>query len=303
MKQLDSVVDIELELTTLCNAKCSLCYRNYTSFKHHYPHNVVRPLKDVTAQLDQFPDLQWVRLVGTISEPTLYPNFHELVSYLKSRNINIEICTNGDTNTPEWWRTLATLLTADDRVYFSICGSTQAVHEVYRTNTRLSHILRNAAAFRTDNKNDYAQCIRFAYNSEDFDSPEFSAMVSQFSHVYWTETFLHKDVSTYVDASKIGVLTPPAHKINDYRFVEKLANAKFNSKVSGTPWCMSWENKSQQIDINGNVYPCYLFLEASGGAPWDGDYERIHHMEYEVCKFCDRAVIDVCNKKDLRYII
>jgi hypothetical protein len=66
---------------------------------------------------------------------------------------------------------------------------------------------------------------------------------------------------------------------------------------------MSWEKRSQQIDIDGKVYPCYLFLEASNGKEWDGDYDKILNMQYEVCKYCDRAVIDLCDKKDLRYII
>jgi hypothetical protein len=51
------------------------------------------------------------------------------------------------------------------------------------------------------------------------------------------------------------------------------------------------------------VYPCYLFLEASVGKPWDGDYDKILNMQYECCKYCDRAVINLCDKKDLRYII
>lgn len=303
MKTLDVVKDLELELTTLCNAKCQLCYRNYTSFNDHYPTPQIRPLPDIVAQLNTYPDIEWIRLVGTISEPTLYPNFFELVKYIKSRGINIEICTNGDTNTPMWWTELAMMLSPNDKVYFTICGSTQEIHSMYRANTRLAHILRNAEAFRSDNRNDYAQCIRFSYNDDDFNSSGFRQIVSQFSHIYWTETFLHKDPANYTNATNLTHLEPPSQKIHDYRYVNRLATVKFNSPVKGKPWCMSWENKSQQIDINGKVYPCYLFLEASMGKDWDGDYDKILNMQYSVCKFCDRAVIDICNKKDIRYII
>ncbi len=93
MLSLPKVIDIELELTTLCNAQCQLCYRNYTTFAEHYPENKVRPIREVIAQLETFPDLEWVRLVGTISEPTLYKDFFELVQYIKSRNIKIEPST------------------------------------------------------------------------------------------------------------------------------------------------------------------------------------------------------------------
>lgn len=303
MLAMPKVVDVELELTTLCNAQCGLCYRNYKAFNEHYPENKVRPLQEVIDQMDTFPDLEWVRLVGTISEPTLYKHFFELVKYFKARNVNIEICTNGDTHKPEWWAELASYMNLNDRVYFSICGSTQELHEVYRTNTKLSNILANARAFRAVTPVDYAQCIRFDYNDADFNSTAFKELVSEFTTVYWTETFLHKDKTNYIDTSKLDKLKPNPKKIDDYLFMDKFARAKYASPVKGRAYCMSWENKSQQIDIDGKVYPCYLFLEASKGKPWDGDYEKILGMEYDVCKYCDRAVIELCNKKDLRYII
>lgn len=43
-------------------------------------------------------------LVGSMSEPTLYPEFIPLVAYLKKRNIKIEICTNGDTRDDDFWK-------------------------------------------------------------------------------------------------------------------------------------------------------------------------------------------------------
>lgn len=297
------VTDIELELTTLCNAHCQLCYRNYKSFKSHYIETKIRPIEKVIKQLDMFLDLEWVRLVGTISEPTLYKYFFKLVQYIKSRNIKIEICTNGDTHDALWWKELSSYMNAEDRVYFTICGSTQELHEVYRTNTKLVNILNNARAFRSSNKNDYAQCIRFDYNNTDFDGQIFKDMVSEFSHIYWTETFLLKETKNYVDTTNLNKLKPNSKKINDYEQMDKFARAKYASPVKGKAYCMSWENKSQQIDIDGKVYPCYLFLEASGGKSWDGDYEKILSMQYEVCKYCDRAVIDLCDRKNLRYII
>jgi MoaA/NifB/PqqE/SkfB family radical SAM enzyme len=303
MLKIPKVIDVELELTTFCNAKCQLCYRNYKTFKEHYLKNKVRPLNEVIEQLETFLDLEWVRLVGTISEPTLYKNFFELVQYIKKRKIKIEICTNGDTHKPTWWKQLSNLMDETDKVYFTICGSTQELHEVYRTGTKLKNILDNARAFRSDKKNDYAQCIRFSYNSDNFDSKEFKDMVSEFSNIYWTETFLQKEKLNYVDTSNLKKLMPNPHKINDYIHMDKFARAKYDSPVKGKAYCMSWENKSQQVDIDGKIYPCYLFLEASKGKPWDGDYEKILNMNYDVCKYCDRAVIDLCDKKNLRYII
>jgi MoaA/NifB/PqqE/SkfB family radical SAM enzyme len=59
-----------------------------------------------------------------MSEPTLHPQFLDIINYLKSRNIKIKICTNGDTNNPIFWKKLGEMLNNDDRVWFGICGST-----------------------------------------------------------------------------------------------------------------------------------------------------------------------------------
>ena len=80
----DDIYDIELELTTYCNAGCPLCYRNYKTFKDHYPKYIIRPLEEVKKDIDQFKNLNFIKLVGSISEPTIYKDFLELVKYIKS---------------------------------------------------------------------------------------------------------------------------------------------------------------------------------------------------------------------------
>ena len=102
------------------------------------------------------PSLEFVMLVGSMSEPTLYFGLFDVIKHLKSRGIKIEICTNGDTHNVFWWEDLGKLLTAEDRVYFTICGATQEMHEQYRAGTKLSSILKNAAALRKVLPVDYA---------------------------------------------------------------------------------------------------------------------------------------------------
>ena len=102
----NKVTDIELELSTYCNADCPLCYRNYNTFNEHYPDNFHRDYKDLITQINSYPDLEWIRLVGSISKPTMYNNFLPLIDYIKSKNIKIEICTNGSTRDVFWWRSL-----------------------------------------------------------------------------------------------------------------------------------------------------------------------------------------------------
>ena len=160
------IEEVEVELTSICNAHCQLCYRNYKSYNKA---KVIRSIQEVIDQLKEYKDLKRIKLVGVESEPTIHPDFLIFIRWLKWKDIQIEICTNGDTNNEEWWRELGVLLGEEDEVYFTICGSTQELHETYRKGTKLANILRNAAAMReAGKKTDYAQCIRFEYNDDDF---------------------------------------------------------------------------------------------------------------------------------------
>jgi len=304
----DKVLDIELELSTYCNASCQLCYRNYKAFEEHYEikknGNKIRDLNEIKTQVKTFRNLKSIKLVGSISEPTIYPKFLELVQFLKDLDLVIEICTNGDTRTIEFWEELGRILTKEDEVYFSICGLKQSTHERYRKGTNLYQILKNAAAFRStsrENKNDYAQCIKFKYNEDELNSKEFKEFIKDFSNEYQTETYLLKEDNNYVEPKNIKDLSPVTSK--DYEKLSRLVNLKFQSGMKLKTTCMSKRDKSIQIDINGNIYPCYLFLEASKGELWDKDYNKIDNLHYDVCKFCESETQKYCAKHQMEYII
>ena len=305
------VKDTELELTNLCNAKCPLCYRNNKDYIAKSPYQ--RPLNEVIDQLNLFTNLESIKLVGTISEPTLYKDFFPLIEYLNSRDIEIEICTNGDTHQPSWWGELGKLLKKDDKVFFTICGSTQELHEVYRKGTKLQYILDNASALRkfSKYKNDYAQLIRFNYNDDDFDGLDIIETVSNFSNLYWTETFLAlpKDQYRLMSDSLYEDLKPHPKKYPLYKQVETNAMKKA-SKQEHQPKCIAKEDSTNQINLQGEILPCYLFTERYAPETslnktirktWS--YQKIDAGKYDCCKFCDKSIRGLLQTLDLRYII
>lgn len=305
------VKDTELELTNLCNAKCPLCYRNNKDYIAKSPYQ--RPLNEVIEQLNLFTNLESIKLVGTISEPTLYKDFFPLIEYLNSRNIEIEICTNGDTHQPSWWRTLGKLLKKDDKVFFTICGSTQELHEVYRKGTNLKRILENAQAFKecSGHKNDYAQLIRFNYNDKDFNDWDIINTVTNFSNLYWTETFLALPIESYKNMTKdlYEKLKPHPKKYPLYKQVETNAIKKA-SKQEHQPKCIAKEDSTNQINLQGEILPCYLFTERYAPETslnktirktWS--YQKIEAGKYDCCKFCDKSIRGLLQTLDLRYII
>lgn len=294
----NEIIDLELELSTICNADCPLCYRNYKSFENHYPKQTVRELKDLIKDIESYKNLKYIRLVGSISEPTLYKDFFPLIKYIKEKNIMIEICTNGSTHDIKWWKELGKLLTLEDRVYFTICGSTQEIHSRYRRKTNLNKILENAKALRSIIKIDYAQCIEFYYNSDDLKSDKFNNLIKDFSFKYFTKTFYPKETDNYKNQN-VSDFFPNAKELSKYKTVYELA-CKFPFKKRK---CQAYEGKWNQIDVYGNVYPCYLFLEGLRGQKWDQDWSKILNGKYEVCKFCSKFLRKYIDKNNLMYII
>lgn len=291
----EDVIDVELDLTGFCNAKCPLCANNYVKNEHLTGHNQ-RSVSEIIDGLKFFPNLKYIRLVGTVSEPTLYKDFFELCRYFVSKDIIIEICTNGDTHDVDWWRELGDILTKEDMVYFTICGSTQELHETYRKGTNLSNILNNARSFRSSGKsNDYFQHILFGYNYDDLHSQEMKKIMDEFSHINLTKTYYTRDVKNYRDKSGLDKLKP--YNPEKYKTIIKLAKYKYRTKSNVRIDCMSIGSKLLHINQFGDIYPCYLYLEESGEV-WDGNYKKILDLEYECCSLCERSLSKLVKNND-----
>ena len=92
-------------------------------------------------------------------------------------------------------------------------------------------------------KIDYAQCIRFEYNSNNFDSDNFLKSISEFSNIYMTETYLKKDQSNYTNQKNLNKLLPNLKKQQDYIKVEKYATKLYKNKINQGNDCMAFNEK------------------------------------------------------------
>lgn len=55
---------IEFDLTTICNAKCPLCYRNYNNYNEKYLIHFYRSYDEIANQILEYPNLKTVYLIG-----------------------------------------------------------------------------------------------------------------------------------------------------------------------------------------------------------------------------------------------
>ena len=84
---------IGINLTYRCNLNCSYCYiGDYLNKNEVYKSRIDISLEDIKRRVEDF-EIDTIFLTG--GEPLLYPNLEELLDYLYTKNIQVNIATNG----------------------------------------------------------------------------------------------------------------------------------------------------------------------------------------------------------------
>ncbi|MFH1776752.1 MAG: radical SAM protein [Candidatus Omnitrophota bacterium] len=126
---------IEIEVTTRCNLRCTLCEHTYWN----------EPVRDMSLQefksiIDQFPHLQWIGLTG-IGESFLNKDFLSMLAYVKAKNVFVELYDTFyliDAVTSE-----RLIEMGIDRMYVSFDGATKETYEKIRVNSNFEQVVEN----------------------------------------------------------------------------------------------------------------------------------------------------------------
>ncbi|AYF45784.1 radical SAM domain protein [Halobacteriovorax sp. BALOs_7] len=301
----DEIWEVEMDLSGTCNLKCPLCTRNYAHADHLLKRNI-RSLEEVIAQLDSFKNLEVFYMAGAVSEPTLYPDVLELCRYLVKRGVAVELFTNGNTHTPEWWAELGEILTSNDRVYFTICGSTQELHEKYRVGSKLKQILDNHQGFISTNKDkiDHIQHIMFKYNRDDFESKEMKEIIDRFSATKFVDTEGQRTFNEYIKSFDKDLIRPENER---KRAIDALFNIrpKPGQKKEVEIKCMSLRDRKVYIDQFGRISPCYGHAEYEGPGHFSGevfDYSEVLSFKFKDCFKCEKRIQKIIDVMELDFV-
>ena len=165
MIQLSEIRDIHLEISSLCNARCPECPRNFRG----YPYNDGYIETNLTLESckriftpEFIGQLHHLMINGNFGDAVMNLETPDIVDYFKLHNprMVIEISTNGSARGKEFWQRLA-----KSKVIVSFClDGLEDTHHLYRQNTNWKTILHNAKIFMDAGGSAIWKMIKFDHN-------------------------------------------------------------------------------------------------------------------------------------------
>ena len=242
---------IELELSSLCNAKCSDCMRTRldNAKKFYVKRNIT--LEELERWLLPLKMNQTkIKLCGVLGDPMINPELPEILFYLLfEKNVkDIEMSTNGGTRSLDFWKELGLLSKNSDGrfvVHWSIDGATR---NDYRENVNLKKVWENVHAYHSTGGKSIWQYIIFDYNENEVEMAKTMAEMNDmkfFTRKSWRNT-----------SSENKFQSKQSKSIDSDSHFEVYKRAYFGMYEKPNIKCRHKIKNEIFIGANGRVWPC-----------------------------------------------
>ena len=280
MLKLADVRQIQIELTTRCNARCPMCMRNYRGIDYNsgYPlcelglsdfkkiltpdilSSIMASDPPVNGRVPINYNFQGITFNGNLGDFANAKDGAEIVEYLTEHGVRVHINTNGSTRTPDWWARLAR---PGVSIGFALDGLADT-HHLYRQDTDWYKIIANAEAFIDAGGHAVWRFVPFDHNRHQQDACKKLSQVmrfARFENIYdgrdrgpvfnRDQTFSHHLGKPFDPAPAVQPMLENHITWYDAQtFRSEKDSATLNLR------CIHKVNREIYIAADGSVYPC-----------------------------------------------
>jgi len=253
---------IEIEISTLCNLKCTICEHTYWD----EPENNMS-FKEFKSIVDQFPRLKWIALTG-IGQVFLNQDALEMYRYLKSKwpRIFIELYDPFYLIDEKLARHIIEI--GIDNVFISLDAATKETYQKIRIGSDFDRVINNVKTFmrlRKEMGRPLSE-VRFNFVVTKDNIHEISGYIDLVRSLGGTSILFTKMSHLYREVEKLFVDIPPEL----IKRIEKEAG-RLNIEIK---WCPNERLRSMPIKyctawimpfiyVTGEVVPCCAVNEAN----------------------------------------
>jgi len=287
MWKYESIKQVNIEISSLCNSICAWCprYENMSPVLN-------KQLSPQYVTLEQFKDWFPVDFCKNIKHWTYSGDYGdagtnpELIEIFRhtfdcNPDASVQVNTNGGMRSPKFWKELGELFSGypQRKFIFSIDGLEDTNH-IYRRNVRWEKVIENATAYLSTGANAEWDALIFKHNEHQIEEMEtlskkmgFSTITFKRPQGFEGEPMMVRDENQIVlyeihptDDSQIQ---KPHRNLNgkkaediDYDKIRSLVETNYAEK-EGETQCFSMRNGKDSTEIRvtswGDVYPCCHF--------------------------------------------
>jgi MoaA/NifB/PqqE/SkfB family radical SAM enzyme len=292
---IDQIRHLHLEISSLCNAACPLCPRNFFGYEYnagYKEHNMTLAEAQQIFSIEFVKQLQYLNINGNFGDAVMNPDTVPIVNYFKSHNPNlhISISTNGAARDARFWQALAA---EGAEVGFCIDGIDDYTHALYRRNTLYSTVMKNSATFIAAGGRANWKMIDFEHNRDQQEEAQKLSAQQGFANFFLINDGRDNgpvynktgDLVGVIGASKIDWTPPPRVE----SMLDKQSNPKFvNERITWVQkehvkeiHCEVAQLLSVYVSSTGDVFPCCytgIHLSHNNNTDMGFSMEQIDHI-------------------------
>lgn len=259
MYKLDTLSEINFELSTYCNSMCPQCPR-YDMFGNVQKNLVLSHLNLAIIKklpLAKMKNLEYISFIGNFGDPLMHPDLDEIIEFFQKQKILIS--TNASLRSKSWWQNLGKK--NNIKMIFCIDGIGKT-HEIYRRHTSYKKIIGNAKQFIDAGGHAEWQFIVFKHNEHQIEEAKKLSRSIGFKNIKFIYSSRFDTSDTWKVYEDNKYLYDLEISKNQKTLREKLGSPKDQKhwkkilEGKGKISCTWSKKKKIYIHSDGTVYPC-----------------------------------------------